>query len=36
MIDVGIYAPNRSKALHIRQLDALAHTFKTSATYVMK
>jgi len=36
MIDMGVYAPNRSKALHIRQLDALAHTFQIPASYVMK
>lgn len=36
MIDMGVYAPNRTKALHIRQLDALAHTFKIPATIAMK
>lgn len=36
MIDVGIYAPSRSKALHVRQLDALAHTFEIPSSYVMK
>ena len=36
MIDVGIYAPNQTKALHLRQLDALAHTFKIPVVYAME
>ncbi|MFT5366713.1 MAG: hypothetical protein ACI8V2_001662 [Candidatus Latescibacterota bacterium] len=36
MINMGIYAPNRTKALQMRQLDALAHTFEISSTFVMK
>ena len=27
LINIGIYAPNRTKALQMRQLDVLAHTF---------
>lgn len=36
MIDMSIYAPNRSKALHMRQLDALAHTFEIDPSFAMK
>ncbi|MDP6037424.1 MAG: DUF4837 family protein, partial [Candidatus Latescibacteria bacterium] len=36
LINMGIYAPNRTKALQMRQLDALAHTFSLRPMYSMK
>lgn len=36
MIDTAIYAPNRSKVLQLRQLDALARTFELAPTYAAK
>lgn len=33
LINIGVYAPNRDKALHLRQLDVLAHTFRIDPVY---